>query len=119
MVSPQAARTVRGMLEAVVGEDGTAPRAAIDGYRVAGKTGTAQKPNPACRCYAGGGYWATFAGMAPADDPQLVISVVIDEAEGRRARWRGRRPAVPGRDVVRADRPRRSPRPAPAGPPRS
>ena len=82
VVSPQAARTVRGMLEAVVGEDGTAPRAAIDGYRVAGKTGTAQKPNPACRCYAGGGYWATFAGMAPADDPQLVISVVIDEAVG-------------------------------------
>ncbi|HYT10008.1 MAG TPA: penicillin-binding protein 2, partial [Mycobacteriales bacterium] len=82
VVSPQAARTVRTMLEAVTGPGGTAPKAAIDGYRVAGKTGTAQKPNPACHCYSGGGYWATFAGMAPADDPQLVISVVIDEAKG-------------------------------------
>ncbi|HZB49308.1 MAG TPA: penicillin-binding protein 2, partial [Mycobacteriales bacterium] len=82
VVSPQAARTVRTMLEATVGPGGTAPKAAIDGYRVAGKTGTAQKPNPACRCYAGGGYWATFAGLAPADDPRLVISIVIDEAAG-------------------------------------
>ena len=81
VVSPQAARTVRLMMEATVGEGGTAPRAAIDGYRVAGKTGTAQKPDPTCGCYRGG-YWATFAGIAPADDPRLVISVVIDEAKG-------------------------------------
>jgi cell division protein FtsI (penicillin-binding protein 3) len=70
------------MLEAVVGPGGTAPKAAIDNYRVAGKTGTAQKPNPDCRCYSGGGYWATFAGIAPADKPELVMSVVIDEAKG-------------------------------------
>jgi cell division protein FtsI (penicillin-binding protein 3) len=82
VVSARAARTVRTMLEAVVGEGGTAPGAAVEGYRVAGKTGTAQKPNPTCRCYAGGGYWATFAGLAPADDPRLVISVVIDQAKG-------------------------------------
>jgi cell division protein FtsI (penicillin-binding protein 3) len=81
VVSEQAARTVRLMMEATVAKGGTAPKAAIDGYRVAGKTGTAQKPDAACRCYAGG-YWATFAGMAPADDPRLVISVVIDEAKG-------------------------------------
>ena len=61
---------------------GTAPKAAIDEYRVAGKTGTAQRPNPACKCYSGGGYWATFAGMAPADKPELVMSVVITEPPG-------------------------------------
>jgi len=81
VVSAPAARTVRTMLEAVVGEGGTAPTAALDAYRVAGKTGTAQKPDPVCRCYAGG-YWATFAGLAPADKPELVISVVIDQGKG-------------------------------------
>jgi cell division protein FtsI (penicillin-binding protein 3) len=82
VVSPAAARTVRGMLEAVTGKGGTAPSAAIDGYRVAGKTGTAQKPNPDCKCYSGGGYWATFAGMAPATSPRFVVSIMIDEAKG-------------------------------------
>jgi cell division protein FtsI (penicillin-binding protein 3) len=81
VVSSHAARTVRTMLEAVVGEGGTAPAAALDEYRVAGKTGTAQKPDAACRCYAGG-YWATFAGLAPADAPELVISIVIDQGKG-------------------------------------
>ncbi len=81
VVSAQAARTVRTMLEAVVGEGGTAPNAALEAYRVAGKTGTAQKPDPSCRCYAGG-YWATFAGLAPADKPELVISIVIDQGKG-------------------------------------
>jgi cell division protein FtsI (penicillin-binding protein 3) len=70
------------MLEAVVAKGGTAPKAAIDEYRVAGKTGTAQRPNPACKCYSGGGYWATFAGMAPADKPELVMSVVITAPRG-------------------------------------
>ena len=82
VISPQAARTVREMLEAVVAKGGTAPKAAIDNYRVAGKTGTAQRPNPACKCYSGGGYWATFAGIAPADKPELVMSVVITEPPG-------------------------------------
>ena len=82
VVTPATARTVRGMLEAVVGKGGTAPKAAIDNYRVAGKTGTAQRPNKNCGCYVGGGYWATFAGMAPADRPALVMSVVIEEPPG-------------------------------------
>jgi cell division protein FtsI (penicillin-binding protein 3) len=64
------------------GKGGTPPKAPIDNYRVAGKTGTAQRPNPACKCYSGGGYWATFAGMAPADKPDLVMSVVIEEPPG-------------------------------------
>jgi cell division protein FtsI (penicillin-binding protein 3) len=82
VVSVTTARTLRRMLEAVTQKGGTAPSAAIDGYRVAGKTGTAQKPNPRCHCYSGGGYWATFVGIAPADDPQFVVSVVIDDAKG-------------------------------------
>ena len=84
VMSVGAARTVRTMLEAVTRKGGTAPTAAIDGYRTAGKTGTAQKPNPRCRCYSGGGYWATFAGIAPADAPQFVVAVVIDDAKGGR-----------------------------------
>jgi cell division protein FtsI (penicillin-binding protein 3) len=82
VVSATAARTVRTMLEAVTQKGGTAPSAAIDGYRVSGKTGTGQKPNPRCRCYSGGGYWATFAGMAPAQAPRFVIAIMIDNAKG-------------------------------------
>ena len=58
----------------------TAPRRwrEIPGYRVAGKTGTAQRANPACGCYAGGGYVTTFVGFAPADDPQYVVAVNLE-----------------------------------------
>jgi cell division protein FtsI (penicillin-binding protein 3) len=65
------------MLEAVVSKNGTAPMAAIDGYRVAGKTGTARKVRPDGRGYAG--YVASFVGFAPADAPRLVVEVVLDE----------------------------------------
>jgi cell division protein FtsI (penicillin-binding protein 3) len=74
VVSPKAAKTVLAMLENVVSEDGTAPKARIPGYRVAGKTGTAQVAVP-------GGYGrdviASFAGVAPADKPELVVAVTI------------------------------------------
>lgn len=75
VVSKQTATQVRAMLESVVGEGGTAPMAAIDGYRVGGKTGTAQKYDETCRCYSG--VIASFIGMAPADDPKLVVAVTI------------------------------------------
>lgn len=69
------------MLESVVGDDGTAVDAAIPGYRVAGKTGTAQRYDESCGCYSG--YTASFVGMAPADDPQLVVAVFVqDPTEG-------------------------------------
>jgi cell division protein FtsI (penicillin-binding protein 3) len=70
------------MLEAVVGEGGTAPRGQIEGFRVAGKTGTAQRPNPECNCYSGGGYVTTFVGFAPADDPQYVVAVELERPTG-------------------------------------
>jgi cell division protein FtsI (penicillin-binding protein 3) len=58
----------------------------VPGYLVAGKTGTAQRANPTCGCYAGGGYNTTFVGFAPADDPQYVVAVDLErptsDAEG-------------------------------------
>jgi cell division protein FtsI (penicillin-binding protein 3) len=76
VVSAQVAREMRVMMEQVVGEAGTAVKAAIPGYRVAGKTGTAQVPDG----HGGysGGYTASFIGMAPADAPRLVVAVVLD-----------------------------------------
>ena len=77
----------RGMLRAVVQRDpmgyqqGTGPAAAVEGYQIAGKTGTAQQINPACGCYYSDVYWITFAGMAPADDPRYVIGIMMDNPQ--------------------------------------
>ena len=81
------AQTLRTMLESVTMPGGTGVKAAVPGYRVAGKTGTAQQPDPA----HGGAYsewmnWDTFAGMMPADDPQFVVAIMVDNpAHGPRA----------------------------------
>lgn len=77
VISSETARQIRDMLEGVASPEGTAPKARIPGYRVAGKTGTAEIVNPRCGCYDGSGYTASFAGFAPADDPQLVVQVVL------------------------------------------
>jgi cell division protein FtsI (penicillin-binding protein 3) len=77
VISAETARQVTAMLELVVSEAGTGSRAQLDGYRVAGKTGTAQKPGP--DGYLEGKYVASFAGFAPADDPELVTVVMVDE----------------------------------------
>jgi cell division protein FtsI (penicillin-binding protein 3) len=86
VISQATADSMAYMLEAVVGKDGTAPLGEIEGFRVAGKTGTAQRANPACNCYEGGGFVTTFVGFAPADDPQYVVAVDLErptsEAEG-------------------------------------
>ena len=64
------------------------PLAAVDGYQISGKTGTAQQINPGCGCYYDNVYWITFAGMAPADDPRYVVGIMADNpqrtAEGQR-----------------------------------
>jgi cell division protein FtsI (penicillin-binding protein 3) len=75
--SPRVARAVRKMMEAVVKKDGTAPLAAVQGYRVAGKTGTVHKS--VAGGYAADRYLSVFAGMAPASRPRLVAVVMIDE----------------------------------------
>jgi cell division protein FtsI (penicillin-binding protein 3) len=80
VISAAVARSVRDMLEMVVGPGGTAPRAQIAGYRVAGKTGTAHKLENGN--YASDRYVASFVGMAPASDPRLIVAVMIDEPNG-------------------------------------
>ena len=78
VMSASTAQQVRTMLESVTLKGGTGTKAAIPGYRVAGKTGTAQQPDPKTGQYSNSVYWDTFAGMAPADDPQFVVSIMID-----------------------------------------
>ncbi len=80
VLSAENAAKMRTMMESVVSKDGTAPTAAIPGYRVAGKTGTAERYNSACSCYSG--YTASFIGFAPADQPKYVVSVTIQDPKG-------------------------------------
>ncbi|MEK6593752.1 MAG: penicillin-binding protein 2 [Pseudomonadota bacterium] len=77
LISPATARELRRMLEMAVGPGGTAPRAQITGYRVAGKTGTARKLEGAG--YAHNKYVSSFVGFAPASAPRLIVAVMIDE----------------------------------------
>lgn len=76
VVSEKTARTLASMLESVVGdEEGTGTKAKIPGYRVAGKTGTANRVDPVRGGYHG--YTASFAGFAPADNPQISVYCAI------------------------------------------
>ena len=77
VISRATALAVSRMLEMVVRPGGTAPRAQISGYRVAGKTGTAHKLEG--NCYAKDRYISTFVGYAPASNPRLIIAVMLDE----------------------------------------
>ncbi|MHB8122540.1 MAG: penicillin-binding protein [Desulfuromonadaceae bacterium] len=81
VVSPETARKVTKMLETVTGAGGTGTNAALDGYRVAGKTGTAQKVDPVTRTYSLSSRIGSFAGFVPADKPRLTIAVIIDEPQ--------------------------------------
>ena len=79
VVPPGVARTVTDMLTAVTEGDGTGVEAAIPGFRVAGKTSTAQKVDPATGKYSTEKYTAVFVGFVPVDHPRLVVAVVLDE----------------------------------------
>jgi cell division protein FtsI (penicillin-binding protein 3) len=87
VVSPQTAKTVRDMMRAVMQKDpqdlnqnGTGYPAAIAGYQLSGKTGTAQQPDPALGgAYSQTKYWITFAGILPADNPRLVVGIMLDK----------------------------------------
>ncbi|MEC8444249.1 MAG: penicillin-binding transpeptidase domain-containing protein, partial [Pseudomonadota bacterium] len=81
VMSERTARQVLDMLETVVGPTGTGKRAAVDGYRVGGKTGTAHKVGRAG--YEDSEYTAVFAGIAPISDPDLILVVVVDEPQGQ------------------------------------
>jgi len=76
-VSATAAEMMVKALKTVVSSEGTAPKAALTNYTVAGKTGTAQKPGPGG--YQPGKYLSSFIGFLPADQPEVCISIVLDE----------------------------------------
>ena len=75
--STKTAKTVRTMMESVITKEGTAYEARVDGYRVAGKTGTVKKAG--AHGYSADSYFAVFAGLAPASNPRLITVVMIDE----------------------------------------
>lgn len=81
VVSTETAHTLRGMLEGVT-LNGTAKLAQLNGYTAAGKTGTAQKIDPATKAYSKTKYVGSFVGFAPVENPAVVIIVVIDEPVG-------------------------------------
>jgi cell division protein FtsI (penicillin-binding protein 3) len=87
IVSEPVARTLASMLKGVVDEGGTGTEAGVRGYQVAGKTGTAQKPDPERGGYSDSRYLASFVGFVPASDPRLVILVAVDEP--RNSIWGG------------------------------
>jgi cell division protein FtsI (penicillin-binding protein 3) len=77
VIAPRIAHSVRNMLEMAVQPGGTAPRAQVAGYRVAGKTGTAHKLEGGR--YAPTKYVSSFVGFAPVSDPRIIVAVMIDE----------------------------------------
>ncbi len=81
VISPLSAAQMKQMLQGVV-LHGTGPKALLEGYTSAGKTGTAQKFDPAIGKYSHTKYYASFAGFAPINDPQIAIVVVLDSAVG-------------------------------------
>jgi cell division protein FtsI (penicillin-binding protein 3) len=81
VTKPATARAIRAMLEMATGEGGTGRAAAVPGYRIGGKTGTARKQVGAT--YAKNRYRALFVGMAPMSDPRLIVAVMIDDPAGK------------------------------------
>jgi cell division protein FtsI/penicillin-binding protein 2 len=82
VVTPAVARQLLGMLQGVVSSQGTGGEAAVPGYLVAGKTGTAAKPDSSGG-YSDTNYVASFIGIVPASTPRLVILVAINEPQGQ------------------------------------
>ncbi|MBW1666523.1 MAG: PASTA domain-containing protein [Deltaproteobacteria bacterium] len=84
VISAETASKVAEILEHVVSKEGTGSLAAIEGYRVAGKTGTSQKVDPRTRSYSNQKYVSLFVGFVPVDRPKLVILVMLNEPQGNR-----------------------------------
>jgi cell division protein FtsI (penicillin-binding protein 3) len=80
VISRRTAAELQRMLEGVLGPSGTAPEAAVPGYDLAGKTGTAQKA--VAGGYSESRYVASFIGFAPARDAKLLVAVIVDEPRG-------------------------------------
>lgn len=127
-IRPDTAATVRDMLVGVTEEGGTATRAAVHGYNVAGKTGTAQMPLPDGKGYSDKDYWASFVGFVPAEQPVFGVLVAVERPHPQHmggfvaapifahiaeavARYL-EVPAAPGADDAAADAPPRPNHPA-------
>lgn len=87
VVSTQVAQSVRNMFRAVTQtgpfpQDATAPSAAVPGYQIAGKTGTAQVLDPKCKCYSHNTNRVTFAGILSADNPRFVVGIMLEQPNG-------------------------------------
>lgn len=82
VLSPRAAALMRQMMQGVV-VHGTGKKAILEGYSSGGKTGTAQKFDPAKHAYSHTKYWASFAGLAPINNPAITVVVILDSPEGR------------------------------------
>ncbi len=104
VIKPQTARRMREALQKVTETGGTATLAAVPGYKVAGKTGTAKRHNPHGRGYLANSYTVSFAGMLPAQDPAFVAVVVIDDPRTTKVTRYGGTTAAPafGRLAARA-----------------
>jgi len=82
IISPTVASNLRDMLRGVLAPGGTASEAAIPGYDLAGKTGTANKIDPVTHQYSSVNYVASFMGFVPASHPQLLVAVMVDQPQG-------------------------------------
>jgi len=82
VLSERTSAQVAGMLEGVLGAGGTAEEADVPGYRLAGKTGTAEKPDPKNGGYSKFKFFSSFIGFAPARSPRLMVAVMVDEPKG-------------------------------------
>jgi cell division protein FtsI/penicillin-binding protein 2 len=98
VISDAAARQTVAALKTVVSSEGTAPKAALEHYVVAGKTGTAQKAGVGG--YVPGKYVSSFIGFFPADNPELCISIVMDEPDVKRGYYGGQTTAPLFRQVA-------------------
>jgi cell division protein FtsI/penicillin-binding protein 2 len=83
VISEETARQMRNALEGVAAPGGTAKQAAVKGYRVGGKTGTAQKVDPKNGGYLHGKYIVSFVGFLPAENPEIVCLVLLDNAQAK------------------------------------
>jgi cell division protein FtsI (penicillin-binding protein 3) len=105
VITPEASRQITQMMVAVTTKGGTGMKAAVEGFQVAGKTGTAQKADPKTRAY-GGKRFSSFMGFVPADDPRLAIYVAFDEPQfdvyGNRTVYGGSVAAPIFKDIAKA-----------------